>query len=187
MMKHLPLTPCSLLTTALALAVAVVLAVAAAGGTYALWNTQTSVPGGMISTGSAELTVTGATGMSLARLYPGQTTTGELAVTNTGSVALRLRVDALTSTAATAGGAGQAFAGALRASLWPRTGTGCPATAPAGSWSGAVGSPAADLGLTLAPGSTQPLCWAVTLSETAPPQAQGGSVALELALGGLQQ
>jgi hypothetical protein len=182
-----PLTASSLLTTALALAVAVILAVVAAGGTFALWHTQRTVPGGVVTTGSAELAVTGATGMSLAQLYPGQTTTGQVTVTNTGTVPLGLRVDAVTTPAATAGGAAEAFAGAVRVNLWAKTATGCPATAPARAWTGVVGAPGKDLGLTVGPGSAQVLCLAVTLAPDAPTAAQGATVPLSVALGGVQQ
>ena len=177
----------SLLTTAMALALAVVLAVAAAGGTYALWNTQQGVGGGVITTGSAALTVTGATALPTTGLYPGQTTTGELAVTNIGTVPLRLRLDGLATPATTAGGSAAVFATALRISLWPKTGTTCAVPPAHPAWSGRVGAPATDLGLTLHPGTTQAFCLAVTLPPEAPSGAQGGSAALDLSLGGVQQ
>jgi hypothetical protein len=181
------LTASSLLTTALVLAVAVVVAVVAAGGTFALWHTEQAVPGGVITTGSAELAVTGATEMSLGQLYPGQTTTGEVTVTNTGTVPLGLRVDAVTTRAVTAGGAAQAFAEAMSVSLWAKTATGCPATTPAGAWTGVIGAPGKDLGLKVNPGSAQTLCLTVTLAPTAPSAAQGATVPLSLVVGGVQQ
>lgn len=177
----------SLLTTAAALAVAVVLAVAGAGGTYALWSTQRSVPGGVITTGSAALAVTGATTMSMGQLYPGQTSSGELVVTNTGTVPLRLRVDALSSPAATAGSPDQALAAALTMRLWASTGTGCTTLPVTPAWTGKAGAAPGELGLVLNPGAAQSLCSALTLDPDTPSTAQGATTSVTLVLGGVQQ
>lgn len=176
----------SVRTTAAALAVAVVLAVVGATGAYALWSAQRSVPGGVITTGSAGLVVSGATAMSAAQLYPGQSSTGELTVTNTGTVALGLRVDAVTSSAAT-GSPSQALTNALTMRLWPKTGTGCTTPPATPAWTGRVGSPGGDLGLVLPAGGSQPLCLGLTLEATAASTAQGATTSLALLLGGVQR
>lgn len=188
-MKHEPSRLSSNLgKTSAGLAVAVLLAVLASGGTYALWRVEQPLPGAVITAGNAALDLTDPTTLATQQqLYPGQTVSGEFIAHNTGTVPLALRVDSLTGPATAADPAGQAFADALSVHVWAVTGTGCDITPPPGAWVGTVSSAPGGLGVTVEPDAVQPMCLAATLAVEAPSATQGGSVDLQLTLGGVQQ
>ena len=170
--------------SALAILLAVFFAIVAAGGTYALWSDSSTVPGATISSGSATLTATNPAGLTSTALYPGDFVTDEFTVQNTGSVALALRVDALTWPSATGDPEQQAFAEAVTVSVWPKTGVTCSSAPPASAWTAVSSSNL--LGVQLARGSVQQLCVTTALALDAPNTAQGGSLDFHLTLGGVQ-
>ena len=94
-------SPRSLATGVGAVAVAICVAVLAAGGTYALLSSNATIDSAVtITSGTATLTVSPLT-MSTAPLYPGRTTHGTATVTNTGDVPLSVRIAGLTAPTAT--------------------------------------------------------------------------------------
>lgn len=87
-------------TTAL-FASAILVAIVAAGGTYAVWNTRTVVNGSTISAGSTELTINGSAsyvvpGMDATKLLPGRSVISTpLTLLNSGSTATSVTLGAL--------------------------------------------------------------------------------------------
>ncbi|SDK60885.1 hypothetical protein SAMN05216282_108139 [Cryobacterium psychrotolerans] len=148
------------------------LAVLAAGGTYALLNSSTSIgSAASITSGTAALTVSPLT-MSTAVLYPGLTTYGAATVTNTGDVPLSVRITGLTSpTATTPFSQSLTIGGGIVAS---------PAACSSGTftpgWAGPFPSATtAVVGSVLAAGSSATFCVSVTMALTAAPGSQGQS------------
>lgn len=184
MKNRLFLSSSNLAKSAIAVCLAVLFAVVAAGGTYALWSDSTTVPGATISAGSATISVTSPTGIAGQQLYPGQSATAEFTVQNIGDVPLALRVDALTWPSAVGSPEQQAFADSVTVSVWPKTGDICSATPPASAWTSASSSNS--LGVQLARGAVQQLCITAALALDAPNTAQGGSLDFHLTLGGVQ-
>lgn len=98
--KHAALrrTPSSAIPTALAgTTVALVIALAATGGTYATWNKSQALSSATLKAGTASLTLTTISALPSAGLYPGQSSYGSYSVTNTGDTALTLTVASLTA------------------------------------------------------------------------------------------
>ena len=144
------------------------LAVFAAGGTYALLNSSTSIgSAASITSGTAALTVSPLT-MSTAVLYPGLTTYGAATVTNTGDVPLSVRITGLTSPTATT---------PLSESLTIGVGVAassadCTSGAVTPSWTGTfAAATTATIGPPLAAGSSATLC----VSAEMPLDAAAGS------------
>lgn len=187
MNKRSALSVSPLIGTTGALAVAVVLAVAATDGTYALWRVSEPVPGAVITAGSAALSLTNPSRIQAQELYPGQSVTGEFTVSNTGTVPLELQVDALTWPAAGASTVQQALAGSLTVSIWADAGAGCATIPDAPAWSGSFTSSPGTLDVTLDSQARQNMCLAAELATDAPSAAQGGSLNVHLTLGGVQQ
>lgn len=174
-------------TTSAGLTAAVVLALAAVGGTYALWYTQVDLPGAMITSGNAHLAIESPSGRNLTPLYPGQTVSTPFDVNNTGTVPLALQIDSLTGSEDHTHPDQQDLTRSLKASVWENTGSGC-ATVPVDlGWSGPVESFSKELSIVVEPGATQSMCLAATLDAKAPVNIQGASMDLELTLGGVQQ
>lgn len=76
---------------AAAIAGASIIAVCAAGGTYALWNGQRSIPSATIQTGTVGLTVNNAPsavvdGTAWSKLLPGDVVSQQVTLKNTGNV-----------------------------------------------------------------------------------------------------
>lgn len=179
------LSPSSLLGTAAAISAAVCVAVLATGGTYALLNSTTSVPGASIRSGAAALALAPVSGRSLttAALYPGLTIYGAYTATNTGDLPLALTVQALTGL-----DPASEFSDALVVAVGvvadsASCQTGYPAT-----WTGTRASAAAgSLGTVLATGATAILCLSVALPVNVPDGMQGSpSQAFSITVGGTQ-
>lgn len=162
-----------LLGAAGAAAVGVLLAVLAAGGSYASLNSSASArPAAVLKAGNAALAVTTPLGLPSTPLYPGLTVRGSAVVQNTGTIPLQLRVAGLTRTsgatdfaaALTVGVAVGASAAACAAGFTP-TWSGTFAAAPAGS----LPLPA------LAVGASAVICVSVTLPTSAPATAAGAA------------
>jgi Camelysin metallo-endopeptidase len=81
-----------MLASATAIAGASIIAALAAGGTYALWNGERSIPSATITSGTLGLTVNGGSsgvldGTAWSKLLPGDIVSQEVTVKNTGDVA----------------------------------------------------------------------------------------------------
>jgi len=158
---------------------AVLLAVAAAGGTYALWNTASSATPGSITTGSTGLTINDSTnyaitGLDLTGLYPGRSviTAAPLTVKNTGTTPLSVSAGTVTFTDPSGALAPQLVVAIRQASSCAPTAFGS--------------TPTSLSAVTLQPGTTTTVCVEVQLKSTAPASVQGLSVGFTIPLVGTQ-
>lgn len=163
----------SLLVAVGAASAGIVLAVSATGGTYAYLNSAAAAGGAVLQSGTAALSVS-TLSLPTPALYPGRTARGSATVTNTGTVALKLRVSGLTFSSAAS-----AFSSALVVGAGlPSTGStaaDCANVFPS-TWSGTRAAPApAPLNTTLAAGATVVLCVSVTLPAGAPDAARSNT------------
>ena len=162
-----------------AIAAAVIIAVTAAGGTYALWNTSADIDAGTISSGDAGLTINDVTnypivGLDITRLYPGYSTitATPLTVKNTGTTPL-----AVTPGTVTFSDPGSALAPQLVVAV--RNIATCTPT-PFGS------TPVSFTSVTLQPGQTAKVCIEVQLKSGAPANVQGLPLGFTAPLNGIQ-
>lgn len=169
-----------LMVTAAGLAGVVLLSVATVGGTLAMWTAQAGVPDATISAGNANLAVEAPVGLDTTQLFPGQSVTAPFSVHNPGTVPLAPRVDVLTWSDPAA------LADAVTIQVWADTGVDCESPAVGVVWSSAAPI-TGDLGVTVAPDTTQPMCLSATLSPSAPSSVQGAAADLQLTLEGVQQ
>ncbi len=155
-------------------AVAICLAVLAAGGAYALLNSSASTESAAtITSGTAALAVSPLT-MSTTALYPGLITYGAATVTNTGDVPLSVRITGLTSPTATTPFSQSLTIGVgiVASPAACSNGTFTPA------WTGTFPSATtAVVGSALAVGSSATFCVSVAMPLTAVPGSQGQSAA----------
>jgi hypothetical protein len=162
-----------MLTTTVAVIVAICLAGVTTGGTYALWSkSQSTNSAATISSGTASLVVTTALAMPATPMYPGLTVYGSAVLQNTGTVPLTLRTTGLavpTSNSfsqamkvgfATAATAANCAVGTVN-SAWVYSTFASPSVAP-------IGTP-------FAVGTSAVLCVSVELSSTADNAAEGQS------------
>jgi alternate signal-mediated exported protein len=89
--RRVALTVGGMLASSSAIAGASIVAVIAAGGTYAMWNDSASLDGGTIHSGSLNLTVNDVesyvvSGADWSKLLPGDVVSQEVTVKNTGTV-----------------------------------------------------------------------------------------------------
>jgi hypothetical protein len=155
-------------------AVAICLAVLAAGGTYALLNSNASTGSAVtIKSGTATLSVSPLT-MSTTALYPGLTTYGTATVTNSGDVPLSVRITQLTSPTSTT-----PFSQSLTIGVGlAASPTACSNGTFTPAWTGAIPSATtAVIGSGLAVGSSATFCVAVAMPLTAVSGSQGQSAA----------
>lgn len=176
--------PRRLLLGALGAAGAIVLGVLAGGGTFAIWTAAAPAASAVtLRAGSAGLTATPLE-LSATDLYPGRTVWAPTTVRNTGTTALALAIDPVTSSAgATAFTAAVAVTAGTAASAADCTAGRVPATVTTrvGAASGS------DLQLTLAPGASHIVCIGVGLPHDAPADAAGGAASvLSLTVSGTQ-
>ncbi|TFB47231.1 RICIN domain-containing protein [Cryobacterium tagatosivorans] len=164
----------SMFTSIVSFSAVICLAVALAGGTYALLSSSASTASAAtITSGTAALTVS-PVAMSTTPLYPGLTTFGTATVTNAGDVPLFLRVTGLTSpTASTAFSQALTIGAGIAAS---------PAACLAGSvtptWTGTFAAATrAALGASVAAHGSAILCVSLGLPATAPVVSQGQAAA----------
>jgi hypothetical protein len=150
---------------------AVVVALTATAGSYALWNGQQSVNAATISSGSTVLTINGVTNytvplLNTTTLYPGRSvfTPVPLAFANTGSTPLSFTIGAPTYASATA------VSGYLTMALTS-------ATTCVASTAGVIPSSPA---VTVAAGSTVSMCLEVRLAASAPASVQGTAAVFTL-------
>ncbi|WP_456847004.1 hypothetical protein [Cellulomonas sp. P5_C6] len=147
-------------------AVAVALSFIGSAAAYGSWRAAQNVgTNATITSGTIGLTPQWSTALSLTGMWPGETRTGVLQLTQTGDGRWQYQLDPPAVTGALAGN----LAVALRTSTGP-TAAACTATAqPVSTWSA-----------TIANGASVYVCVVVTLSSTAPSslQAQTGSLAL---------
>ncbi len=180
--QHPRRTPRAILTATAALAGAVVLGIAGAGGTYAMWNSSTTLNPGTITAGSTGLTVNSVTNYTIPAnamigvLLPGRSTitTAPLAVRNPGNTPVSVTAGTATVTGALASQVTVAIrqvAGAASACT-PTAVGGTPTT---------LTAPVA-----LAAGATVYVCVEVQLRTTAPAASQGQTAQFTLPLTAVQ-
>jgi hypothetical protein len=169
----------NVLTTTAIFAVAIGGALAATGGTYAMWNDNVAPAGSNVATGNTGLTVQSVSSytipnMALTELYPGTSvfTPTPLVVTNTGTTPLAVTPAAATFTSSTNG-----MSGWLAVAIKPATS--CSAS-PVGVTPVSVGIPRIEVGQSIQ------VCVEVRLSASAPVTVQGGSATFDLQLNAVQ-
>jgi len=144
----------------------VLVAVLAAGGTYALWNVSSQVAPGTINTGNTGLTVNDVTsygipGLDVTKLYPGRSTitATPLTVRNTGTTPLLVTPGTVTFSNPSSALAPHLVVAVRQAAVCTPT---------------AVGSPPPQFtSFTLQPNATTTICVEVQLSSSAPASVQG--------------
>lgn len=164
------LTTRGVLRVALSGAIAVLLAVFAASGSYALWAKSTPAsPRATLTSGSASLQLTGALALPATPLYPGLTVYGAASVKNTGNVPVVLRVAGVTGpTVSTVFSQSVVLGVRVVASALVCDGSVAP------TWTGTFGAaPGASLGSGLAVGATAVLCISVALPVLSANGSQG--------------
>lgn len=152
---------------------AIVLAVTAAGGSYAyLSQSAVAAPATAVTSGTATLAVTSALTLPATKMYPGSTLYGTATVANTGDVPLALRVTGLTPPATSTD-----FTRSLVVTVGVATTTAqCTSGTTPVAWTGTFASATtASLGSSLALSASGILCVAVTLPPTAPSGSQSQS------------
>lgn len=175
-------TPRAILTATAAMAGAVVLAIAGAGGTYAMWNSSATLNPGTITAGSTGLTVNTVTNHTIASnemigtLLPGRSriTLAPVAVRNPGTTAVSVTAGAPTITGALAAQVNVAIRQVATST------SACTPTAVGGTPT-TLTAP-----VTLAAGATVYMCVEVQLKSTAPAASQGQSAQFTLPLNAAQ-
>ncbi|MFT4285885.1 MAG: SipW-dependent-type signal peptide-containing protein [Protaetiibacter sp.] len=169
-------------TTSAILAGAVVLGLAGAGGTYALWNRTATVNAGTVTSGSVGLTVNAQTSYDIGAssmtgvLLPGRSriTTAPLAVSNTGTTPLSVTAGTPVVTGA--------LASELNVAIRQVAGSGSSCTPTAtGATPVTLTAP-----VVVAAGATIYVCVEAQLKTTAPASAQGASAQFTIPLAGTQ-
>jgi hypothetical protein len=172
-----------ILSTVGVFSTAIVLAVTATGGSYALWSDSIAVTTPSLTAGSAGLTINGGTdvtvAMTPARLYPGRSvvSAAPLTLKNTGTTPL-----SVTAAAPTFSSPAGVLAPYLTVAVRPATTcapgpVGVPPTALPAS----MGAP-----VILPPAGETQLCLEVYLSASAPSTVQGTTAAFAVQLNGAQ-
>ncbi|HWU57409.1 MAG TPA: hypothetical protein VN045_01730 [Microbacteriaceae bacterium] len=166
--------------------VAVVVALSATAGSYALWNGTATVSGATITAGSSAITINGGATASLAfgALGPGESAVTPLTIVNTGSTPVSL---AVTGTSIGTDAASLAVAPSLTATLTQVTDPTRCVTGLTGGQTGALtGFATTAAPVSLAKNASAILCLQLTLATTAPSAVQGQSAAFTMALTGTQ-
>jgi len=171
----------SLFATAGLFAAAVLLALGATGGSYALWNDNVETPGAKISTGSIGLTIEGqntynVSGLTITQLLPDRSvvTPTTLALANTGTVPLSVTLGA-TQFSNTSTALSNSLVVAVRQQ------SAC-ATTPDGQDLVSLTAP-----IVLAVGQTVPICVEIGLREDAPASIQGEYATFSIPLVAVQK
>lgn len=160
---------------------AVVLALTAAGGTYAIWNDLAPVNGGTISSGSSGLTINNASSATInltgTTLLPGRSVVQAtpLQFANVGVTPLNVTSTGITFTPASA-----ALQPHLQISLRPAVAATCTVTPDA------TPLPASIAPVSFAVAQTIPMCLEVRLSSTAPASVQDAEAAFTINLNAAQ-
>jgi hypothetical protein len=166
--------------------VAIIVALSATAGSYALWNGTATVSGATITAGSSAITINGAATASpaLGALGPGESAVTPLTIVNTGSTPVSL---AVTGTTIGTDAASLAVAPSLTATLTPvADATGCVVGLTAGSTGALSGFTTTASPISLAKGASTTLCLQLALATSAPSVVQGKSAAFTMALTGTQ-
>ena len=168
------------------LVVAVVSALIATSGTYALWNGAASTSAATVTAGSASLSIGAATSMNAASLAPGTGVTSTFSVGNTGTVPLSMRVALNTVKVAYSGTTDAATLGALTLHLTTVASASACTTGLAG-YSASLASFDTGAGIYTLPASASGVaCLELDLSSTAPTAVQGAVVTFSLVVTGTQ-
>jgi len=166
---------------------ALTVALVAAGGTHALWSTQTTVNGGTLSTGTMNLTINGLSagviaGLDTSKLSPGRSVTTTALLANSGSASMDVRVASVVIGAATNG---------LDAWLDLRTTVVDAAGSCAPGLTGQSGRlstfSTSGSGVAVPGGTSAILCLELSLSPSAPATTQGGTTVFTINFNGNQK
>ncbi len=165
--------------TAAGIGVSVVVALAATGGTYALWNDNKVIAPGQVNSGTVSLTINGVTnyaisGLDVTKLLPGRSviTSTPLTVRNAGVTPLSVTPGSIGFTDPSGTLASQLVVAVRQA-------TSCSLT-PVGS------TPASFSSIVLTPNQTTTVCVEVQLKPTAPANVQGNTANFSVALNAVQ-
>ncbi|WP_247046499.1 hypothetical protein [Arthrobacter rhizosphaerae] len=159
--------------------------------TGALWQDQSAVDVGSISSGSLTLLVGGQdetyvfTALNASNLIPGQSVRAPLSISNGGSTNMTYGLTA--STTAAAGPADEALAASLRVTVTDNAACDAPQIQVAGLPFQAPLDTATFTGRELAPSSSESLCIEVELDANAPITAASGSTAATFTFRGDQK
>lgn len=176
-------SPLSILKGTCVVVVAIGLGSLTAGGTYALWNANATLPGATIVAGTAALAVPATVVFPVAPLSPGGSTLVSFTVVNSGNVPLGLRLEALVgptpsmfSKSLTIG------AGIVTSSAQCVAGTFVP------TWTGtfAFAAPGSIGATPLGSAGSSLICLSVSLDPASPIEAQGTASSFGLTIGGVQ-
>lgn len=176
------ITARGMLASAGAIAAGTMIAVLAAGGSYALWNDQVAISATTITSGTVGLTVTQADGMDITGLVPGASVATTFTASNDGDAGLSAAVTTTTLTSETLG-----LASHLSLTLAPVAGSAACNTSVAGGTQGALlGFTSTTNPVVIDPHASQLYCLVATLAPSAPTDVQGGTAAFALNFEGLQ-
>ncbi|TBN56217.1 hypothetical protein EYE40_01740 [Glaciihabitans arcticus] len=171
----------ALFATAGTLAAGVLVAVLAAGGTYALWNDSVPVQAATVQTGTSGITVNGAetfsVDLSATTLLPGRSVVPAtpIVLKNIGVTPLSVTAPSIIFTAESS-----ALQPYLQVSMIQATGTTCTVTADG------TPLPAAIAPIAFTVGQTTPVCLEIRLAPDAPASVQGSSATFLISLNAAQ-
>lgn len=158
-----------MLSTASAVVAGIMVAVVAAGGSYALWNDQVAISPITLTSGTVGLSITPAVGMDITELVPGASVTTTFTASNTGAANLSVAVTTTTVAAEV-----MALASQLSLELAPIDDPADCGPAIAEAATGAlVGFTSTAKPVVIARGASQLYCLVATLSPSAPTEVQG--------------
>ena len=181
----------TILTTAAMFGIAVVLAVIATGGTYALWNSKTAVNASTVTSGTTDFTINDVknytiSGLDMTKMLPGRsvTTATPLVLKNTGYTPISITPGTIAFAAPSASTDSETFASNLtvvvKEAVVANGTTSCVVT-PFGSTPASYTTP-----IKLTSGQTRSICVEVRLSDNAPSSVQGKTATFTLNLEGVQ-
>jgi len=159
---------------------AIFIALVATGGSYAMWNTKTTVNASSVASGSTAITINSVANYAIPDLAAGTLLPGRsvvsapLAVKNTGSTAVSVTVGATTF-------ADPSSAIASSLTVYVRQAATCEVT-PAGTTPQSFATP-----IVLASGATTQVCVEVRMSDAAPATVQGQSANFSVQLDAVQK
>lgn len=160
-------------------------AITAFGGTYALLNSASTVNAGTITSGTLTMRIDrSALAFGGLPLAAGQSGVAPAVVTNTGNVALTVRVSGTTVTSDTKGMAAQSRLGVAAVASTAACTTAAVAD-PTTALSGFSTSATTPL-VILQPGTSSVLCFELKLDSAAPTSVQGGATAFAVTVQGNQ-
>ena len=180
-----------MLVTAAMFGGAVLLAITATGGTYAMWNSKTAVNASSVSAGATDFTINDVknytiSGLDMTKMLPGRSviTWTPLVLKNTGTTPISITPGAVTWAAPSSSTDSSTFASSLtvvvKEAVVANGTTSCVVT-PYGTAPASFTTP-----IKLTAGQTRPVCVEVRLSDNASSSVQGKTATFTLNLEGVQ-